>query len=241
MRADVPELPFPDGADIFELFWCPLRHRETWDAPVDHRWLSSDRPLEPRFEPIPSRAAVDDPVGQMSEADLVPRAALLSPERVVDLPSAFALDLAVTEEIDRWLADNAGMLRSQGELPPGDPGMELSYQYHFSCSVGTKVGGHPDWIQDPWIPDCTGCGQETQHLLTVQSWEWDGASWWRWMPAGSELRDWKLNQRPGDPPNMAMVEEDRRHGLGLMIGDAGATYVFYCSACDLVQSFDQFS
>lgn len=30
---DVPELPFPDGTDLFQLLWCPNDHDEPWYGP----------------------------------------------------------------------------------------------------------------------------------------------------------------------------------------------------------------
>lgn len=51
-----------------------------------------------------------------------------------------------------------------------------------------RVGStHPDGIQEPLLPKCTAWGLPTEHLLTIASWEWDGAFWWRWMPPESEL------------------------------------------------------
>lgn len=229
---DVPEPSFPAGLDVFQLLWCPRAHTEDGYGPrVEHRWWAGDdlRPLSP---PVP-------PLGIEGEG-FVPRPSLLAPERVVELPSAFALDDEEVEDLDDWLVAHWSDMAADGDLPPGRP-RHPGYR-HFSVAEGTKVGGHPAWAQYPEERTCRQCGGPTEYLLTVSSWEWDGESWWRWMPIDSEVRRMATERNEsGGGMSWAEAGERDRHGLGLMIGDAGSSYVFICRACDRTYAMTQSS
>ncbi|WP_199725462.1 hypothetical protein [Nocardiopsis sp. Huas11] len=51
-----------------------------------------------------------------------------------------------------------------------------SYEDHLSAAPGIKIGGYPGWTQDPVWPEYGRCEQTMDHLPTVSSWEYDGAS-----------------------------------------------------------------
>ena len=53
------------------------------------------------------------------------------------------------------------------------------------------------------------------HLLTIASWEWDGASYQRWRPEEEHYEAGGLG-----------IED-----AGLMLGDAGSIYLFVCRTC----------
>jgi hypothetical protein len=74
-----------------------------------------------------------------------------------------------------------------------------------STAPGTKVGGHPRWIQDPQWPTCH-CGAGMEHLLTIASEE---------PMAGQRL----ITDRYCWAPH------------GLMLGDVGSMYLFTCTRC----------
>ncbi len=58
-----------------------------------------------------------------------------------------------------------------------------------------------------------------RRLLTIASAEFDGASWWRWMPV--QERDLWLT---GDHKTRLA----RQTGAGIMLGDMGNLYLFTC-------------
>lgn len=239
LRGDVPEVGFPDETSVFVLLWCPRFHDQGFGPLVQHRWLKdNDDTVAVSPSPPPVTADSDG---------VVPRPSVLSPERVAELPSVFGLEPDQGPAIDEWLTRNWDVLRANGELPPGEPTEpdQRSYQYHFSASGGTKVGGHPDWVQYPEEPMCTSCQTPMAYLLTVSSWEFDMTSWWRWMPIDSDIRrvygDWVYNVWVGQRKGMTWPVHDALavHGLGVMIGDAGSTYVFICRRCDRTYAVSQ--
>ncbi|WP_371637006.1 hypothetical protein OHB11_33555 [Streptomyces zaomyceticus] len=85
------------------------------------------------------------------------------------------------------------------------------YQSHLSTAPGTKLVGYPGWCQEPEWPECAGCGNRMEHLLTVESTEADAVSRRAWTP----------------------VEETHTpsEGPGLVLGDLGGVYFFECHAC----------
>jgi hypothetical protein len=91
---------------------------------------------------------------------------------------------------------------------------------------GTKLGGHPSWVQDPEWPTCA-CGVRMEHLATIASWEYDGAFSRRWVP---------LEEQPMfdlDVPEGGMFAQhpEIRNPHGMMLGDVGNYHVFTCTTC----------
>jgi len=84
------------------------------------------------------------------------------------------------------------------------------YQIFMGAAPCTKLGGHPPWVQSPEWPQSSQ-GYVMDYLLTISSWEWDGASYKRWKP----IEDGGPNQSKGP------IDD-----ADLMIGDAGDAYVF---------------
>lgn len=196
---DVPELPFPDGTDVCQVLWCPAEHGWAMDPIARVRWRDS---MAVRDELIDPPAPGPD----LGFQEYRPRPCMLHPERVDELPDAWEIDEDLRDRVEAW-AEERGW----------------SYFYHLSAAPGTKVGGWPDWIQDPQYPDCA-CGRQMSHLLTVASCEWDGESWRRWLPEqeGADL------DRGADRPAAAFIAVE---DAGLMIGDGGSYYIFTCLHC----------
>ena len=156
-RDDVPELGFPDGADLFQLLWCPASHPDEYAPVVRACWW-------PRADLVPFVAPAPWPVSDFGV--YAPGSCVLDPERVIEYPSAFDLDEDLARDVWDW------------EDTFSD---EPEYQYRLSVAPGTKVGGFPHWFQDPqWPTDAAGHAME--HLLTVSDHEFDGGSWSRWIP-----------------------------------------------------------
>lgn len=75
-RRDVPELPFPEGKDLFQLLWCP----------TGHGWLNAPRTFVRWRDSRRLRAGIGHapPPGQGAEERYLPRTCVLSPERVLE-------------------------------------------------------------------------------------------------------------------------------------------------------------
>jgi hypothetical protein len=158
---DVPELPFPDGTDLFQLLWCPNAHEAPWYGPkpvtfwrkaADVTVMLADPP-EPVFDP------------GMDEADFDPVPCLVHPERVTEYPDADDLPGELRERVREWdqVADN--------DAPH-------LYWSSLSTAPGTKLLGHPRWYQGPRWPACE-CGRRMRHLATISSEELRAG---RWLP-----------------------------------------------------------
>lgn len=205
-KEDFPELAFPGSTDLMQLLWCPRDHEECGYAPCSTvYWQESTSIANPReSNPYVNPAALDQ-----EEGDYIATECSLHPERVVEYPSAFALndeELALIEEW-AWEANIDSVI----------------YQHELSTASGTKLGGYPDWIQDPEIPVCD-CGIEMEYLLTIDSAEWDGGSCERWCVLDDR---WAIDRR-------ANYEERDvvQRPMGLMLGDMGSIYVFICRKCE---------
>jgi uncharacterized protein (TIGR02996 family) len=214
-KEDVPELGFPPGTDLFQLLWCPEQHDEddSLYCPRPRVFWRKRGTVKRRRETAPEL------VVQAGRYPIVPRPCVLYPERLTEYPDPF-------EDPDYgWVPDDP-RVRAAVEMAerisgpagwhrPTDP--SHLYQAWLSTAEGTKVGGHPDWVQDPYYPRC-GCGAEMEHLLSFASWEWDGITWGRWVP---------IEDRP-------ILHADYRQqdavcsAHGCMFGDAGNMYVFVC-------------
>ncbi|MEU6961968.1 DUF1963 domain-containing protein [Streptomyces chrestomyceticus] len=204
--ADLPELasrpPFPDGADVLQVLWCPFAHESDYMPRPQIYWR--DRRTVTTVKAAPAR-----PPG--ADDDYLPAPCVLHPERVVeypdwDLPDALAD--ALHERFER-LEEETGW----------------AYWPHLSIAYGVKMGGYPNWTQEPRWPDCTQCGTRMEHLLTVPSVEFDGASWRTWLP---------LEDRPASGTVFDLDHEERRKvqsAADLMLGDMGGMYFFVCWSC----------
>ncbi|ACZ90091.1 hypothetical protein Sros_7406 [Streptosporangium roseum DSM 43021] len=148
-------------------------------------------------------AEAPEPVA--SEKGYRPRPCVLSPERVEEYPAVWEASKELYAKIDAWESSLDGP-------------EEWSYQYHLSVAPGTKVGGWVDWVQSPESVECDQ-DHEMEHLLTIASWEHDPGSAIRWVP----LKERHLLSSDFDPERMGPA--------GIMIGDAGSTYLFICSQC----------
>ncbi|MFJ6944970.1 DUF1963 domain-containing protein [Streptomyces wuyuanensis] len=202
LASDVPGLPFPEGTDVLQLLWCPFDHKPHHTPRPELRWRGTvasagDMAVAPWVED-----AVDE---------YVPEPCLVHPERIVEYPCH---DLP--EDLYDGLAERFDRLRR-------DTGW--SYQYHLSVAPGIKTGGHPGWTQDPDWPDCAECGERMEHLLTVDSAEFDGESWRSWLPAED-------TPRTGTVRDLPYEERGRiQRAPGLMLGDMGGVYLFLCRRC----------
>jgi hypothetical protein len=192
-RRDVPELPFPDGTDLLQVLWCPGPQEPDYAPRPEVRWRDAASVTGPLLTaPGPATRAVSD--------GYLPSPCQLSPERVEEHPDGWELDEDLRRRVMTWSEE-------QG----------WEYFYHLGSAPGTEVGGWPNWIQDPDYPACTTCGAPMSHLLTIASWECDGESWRRWVPA----EDYPLDRRRDENPGAALARTE----------DAGSMYLFTCATC----------
>jgi hypothetical protein len=193
---EIPDLPMPDGKTVLQVLWCPFEHptKSKREIPtltlVAVRWLAG------------GTAAAGAPRASKGAAPngLVARECALHPEPVTEYPSVHELpfDLGSELESSRELVE----ILDEEERPGADG--SYAYQSCLGAAPGSKLGGHPRWIQGPQYPRC--CSQPMQHLLTIASVEWEGARW-----------------RPGEE-----LDDSHRRDAGLRLGDDGYVYLFFC-------------
>jgi hypothetical protein len=219
--ADFPEMPFPPGADLFQVLWCPREH-----ADVPHCLLQPD-PMywaDPHFfwrnRMEITRPRSDNPPPREAYYEYVPLPCRLLPERVIEYPSIYELPQDLVDRIYNWQDHN---LSEEGTH-------RCSYEGELSVALGTKVGGYLQWIQDPWIPTCT-CGTLMEHLLTMATVEWNGLIDRSWTPVeehkilASFPATWE-----GEDDRWA-IQEAFWIPTGLNLGDAGNMHLFVCRHC----------
>jgi hypothetical protein len=162
-----PVFPFQKGTDCFQLLWLPPANDELPPTLLT-RWLdSNDRALATHEVPY-----------QPGGSDMLfPQECRLHPEEVVEYPSRWAL----SEYHKNLLLSNGRFMRLAEAHGDADNPLAF-YQTHLSCAPGTKLAGHPHWIQYPEWP-ISDRGLAMEHLLTVSSREWDAGDYSRWKPA----------------------------------------------------------
>jgi hypothetical protein len=201
-RTHVPDLPFPPGKDLLQLLWCPLDHEPNGGPRPELHWRGGNIEGALLADPVPAAGALEN---------YLPWPCMLHPERVVEYPNwdlPTELVEALQERFDR-LEEESG----------------LSYFYHLSVAPGIKVGGYPGWTQEPDWPVCEGCGTRMDHLLTVESAEFDGESVSAWLP---------VEDRPTKGTIFDLPDEQRhaiQRAADVMIGDMGGVYIFICPRC----------
>ncbi|MFK0259424.1 DUF1963 domain-containing protein [Streptomyces sp. NPDC090445] len=180
-------VPFPPGCDLLQVLWCPREHDGRWVIPEVH-WRDAAAVGSVReAPPVP----VPVPYGR------VPQPCVVHPEAAAEYPN-WDLD----EELHDALEPRFDLLEAEtGWL----------YHHQLSTAPGTKLGGYPGWCQDPDWPDCSGCGQRMDHLLTVESSEADALSRLTWTPVEDQGIAYEA--------------------AGLKLGDMGGVYLFECRTC----------
>jgi hypothetical protein len=219
---DFPEMPFPPGADLFQVLWCPREHHdvpECRDKPCPMYWA------DPRFYWRNGREISgpwpDNPAPQEADYEYVPFPCRLLPERVTEFPSVY--------DLPEDLADRVSQLADQPLGPDGAHACD--YEGELSVAVGTKIGGYVHWIQFPWVPACE-CGRTMEHLLTIATVEWDGIVDRRWTPLEEQA---VFASFPG---TWDQWDEERKAiqsalwgPTGLSLGDGGQMQLFVCRHC----------
>lgn len=164
-RRDAPGDWWPQGADVFQLLWCPNPH---WDPPAPHadaspvveiRWRrAADLPQAPFPAPAPVRQEDED-------YGFSPRPCLLAPVPLTDFPYPGELPDDVADDVERLV-----------EETPGEDGGDL-----ITRVAGCKFGGWPTWhLAEPWEFRCRACDTPMRLLFTVASDHTTGITVGRW-------------------------------------------------------------
>jgi uncharacterized protein YwqG len=163
---DVPEIGFPDGKNLFQLFWCfngVLICKVFW---------RNRREIKDYLTELPEDVLIEIEENQ----SFYPTPCVLYPERVIEYPHLFDImehypDLDEALETSKELKKAIASIANLESDEPSDV-----YQDLLSTADGTKVGGYPYWVQDPEAPD------DLEYLLTIASRECDEATCLRWLP-----------------------------------------------------------
>jgi hypothetical protein len=212
--ADVPELGFPQGCDLFQLLWCPRYHDHVPNHGLTHRclidgsydWHGPACRVYWRDSRTIATALKENPVPAHFTPEFVPHLCQLFPERIHEYPASPDLPDELRERIWNW---------EETEAAAG-----YNYNAHLSVALGMKVGGHALWNDGYGAPCCASCQQEMELLLTICGVEWDGGNPYdkaRWRPL--EEQHLTVNRWQDDPTL-----------LPTGIGSAGL-HVFVCRRC----------
>jgi hypothetical protein len=204
-RADAPpQVTFPEGRDLLQLFWNPRFEagRPRASVEVATVWRESGGlsagPPHP-LAPLARGEGDPDTLGPAVWTDFLPLPCRLAPERMLEFPA--------WEILPRPMRDR---------VAAAVPGGEAAYRHLLSVAPGTKVGGYAPAAALPEAkpPACPTCSWGMDYLLTVAEAEWDGATAPRWKPA----EDTQVSpQRTAD---------------GLSLGPAAGCSLFVCRRCE---------
>jgi hypothetical protein len=214
-RDDAPELGFRGDADLFQLLWCPNDHEniDPYYAPASQVFWRKRADIQNALTSMP-------PLG-VNEELYVPAPCVLHPERVAEYPDLFVITQSFPA-LRKKIRSSAELANAVKTIPGVNFNADQLYQYWLSVASGTKVGGHPEWIQDPEPPDCR-CGRQMEYLLTIASDECDGGTWGRWCPE-EERHVWTGNDYGARALAASPTE--------LLLGDAGNLNYFVCRQCE---------
>jgi hypothetical protein len=164
-RDDFPELPWPQGKDLFQLLWCPRVH--FWGNGGNRIVWRTEASVVSRLAPAPPPSKL----WRIAECSF-------QPEDMVEYPQASDLGPDYVAAIPKL----QGWFDSAGPRPKDDPGPAWRYSYDIATAPGTKLLGYPQWIQDAETPRCA-CGRRMTLLVTCASQEDSKSAIWNSRPA----------------------------------------------------------
>nr|WP_203723015.1 hypothetical protein [Streptomyces coelicoflavus] len=200
-RRDVPDLRTPEGADLLQVLWCPFDH-----------------PIMPRTALFwRSAATVTDilttpPAPTAMEFDgYLPAPCLLNPEQVTEYPDHLELSRELQEQLGNWSvwqAADTGVDSAYASCP------QEFYDSELAGAPGWKVGGWPRWgATDPAPRLCPACGSDMDALLTVATFEYDGASSWLPNEACADREHTGPSAGRTGPEGQAVIDFFRAQGI----------------------------
>lgn len=210
-RRDIPGLACgPNGADLVQVFRCPLTHGPYLERRYHLRWRQAAR-----AERAEHLLAAPPQVPLRRWEHELPEPCVLHPEEVDTYPWAEndTLPAPLIARIDAW---DDEQLAEHGRDAP-------SYQYDLSIPPGWRVGGYPTWASTgPMSIDCASCATPMELLLTADGYEMDGGSH-SWAPL--EDRDPSLRGKASIRGGVSVARPTR-----LRFGRDRDLHVFVCPA-----------
>lgn len=163
-REEYPELPFPAGADLLQLLWCPRYHGD-----YEHRITILQPPIARAYwHAAAGLQAISNPRAASPDRFLLPQACRFRPLRWQDEPQY--LELSPQQQAER---------SKSWPNPVCEPPMP-----------GTKLLGFPRWDKYPDVPQCPLCEQEMDLLFTISTLEVEPAQrfWYELYDVSGHLR-----------------------------------------------------
>jgi hypothetical protein len=186
-----------DSAAVLQVFWCPQDHADTYCPHLHIRWVkSSDTGIIERKPPA------------AAEEQYIPKPCTLRLESIIEYPSIFELSdelSARVGSIRKWARWGRKLFGSGYE-----DYSSYFYQNYLSTAPGWKIGGWCNWEQASVQFMCDRCNKKMEHLVTLGSQMYDGATRFRW---GKHI-----GKKGYDKTD-------------IMIGDCGSLYVHHCKSC----------
>ncbi|WP_394613628.1 hypothetical protein JNUCC0626_27350 [Lentzea sp. JNUCC 0626] len=184
-RRDFPELPFPDGTDLLQVFLCLLEHEEIYGPDVHLVWRAAGEVTDPLAEPpLPE---VVDPVYAIWPC-------VFTPCRSHEYPMHYEIPHELLYELE--FAQAPDFRGGPVECWPGH-------------GDSTKIGGWTRWYRGmPGGETCPDCGALRVQMLALASSENECPACDR--PEGKA--GWRLDGRD-DTVNVFACPKDPRHAL----------------------------
>jgi len=224
-KRDVPDMKFPVGADLMQLFWCANEEAHDYQPEPRIWWRAEDaiksvRTDEPDLSSFPEPSHWGD--------GYVPFECAVYPERVIEYPSGDDLNELAGAELAARIAQLIENMnidpiddmveRFASQYGPSGPG-DLAF-YELGQCPGSKVGGNPGFKRG---------GLQYDHLATLASWEFDSASFRRWLA----VEDQRLLAPPGELLTWRRLfrESDFRPlqvASGMQFGRTQRAHIYIC-------------
>lgn len=204
---DVPLLRPPGQADVLQVLWCPYDHEPDAKPATALFWRSAADVGEVlALPPDPFEADWDG---------YVPEPCLLAPEAITEYPNSLDLSPELRLVVGDWSrrqAAGADVDSSYADYPAE------FYDGKLADAPGWKVGGWPPWGRtDPYPRFCAVCDARMVPLLTIASFEWDGATR-GWAPREEREAAYAPSHRAGqDPSQPTKVEVGSTDNMQLYV------------------------
>jgi hypothetical protein len=218
------DIALPDGTDLLQLFWCPDEDAHNYQPAIRLWFRNSASVTHPR---------ADDPdlSGFPRTSDwegYIPFECSVYPERLTEYSlgdDLYALagseETARIQEMIRNLEMNsANDLAERFSSEHGPSNMENLAFCELGECPGSKIGGKPGFAQK---------GRQFDHLLTLSTWEFDSASFRRWLA----VEDQRLLAPPGEPLTWDRLSRHSAFNslqevLGMQLGRTQRAHVYVC-------------
>ncbi|GAA3639142.1 hypothetical protein GCM10022267_27020 [Lentzea roselyniae] len=147
-RHDFPELPFPEGTDVLQVFLCPLVHDGHWGPDIRLVWRAAGQVTDP---------LADQPVPVLVDPMYAFRPCVFNPCRANEYPMMCDVPRELLYELEFAKAD----------------GFDHANHETWPClGDATKIGGWTRWFaSDPYDMDCPDCGATRVQLLALAAHE----------------------------------------------------------------------